>query len=239
MTHTPCTYVLVHGAWHGGWCWSRVAERLRSAGHRVFAPTLTGLGERSHLLSSSINLDTFIQDIHNVLIWEDLHDVVLVGHSFGGLVISGVADQLANRIQRLVYLDAFLLPPGISTFDSLPPETVAKIEQRATATGGILPPRPTTLGLEAEEDIRFVQDRLTPHPIGSYRQALSLEHYLGNGLPITHIRCTQPAFPAVAAGQAWAKGMYKSKWRWAELPCSHDAMVVAPDLVAQALITNA
>jgi pimeloyl-ACP methyl ester carboxylesterase len=96
------TYVLVHGAWHGGWCWSKVAAILRSRGHSVFTPTQTGLGERSHLLSKSITLDVFVDDIANVLKWEDLKDVVLVGHSLGGSTISGVADRMRDRVRQLV-----------------------------------------------------------------------------------------------------------------------------------------
>src|ERR1700729_4499027 len=95
------TFVLVHGAWHGGWCWSRVADRLRSAGHRVFTPTQTGLGERKHLLSKDITLDIFTKDIANVIEAEELNNIVLVGHSFGGLAISGVADAMPERIRHL------------------------------------------------------------------------------------------------------------------------------------------
>src|SRR5690349_12899671 len=100
------TYVLVHGAWHGGWCWSKVAAILRGRGHAVVTPTQTGLGERSHLLSKSIDLDVFVADIANVIKYEELNEVVLVGHSFGGNAISGVADKMPQRIRRLVYLDA-------------------------------------------------------------------------------------------------------------------------------------
>ena len=230
------TFVLVHGAWHGGWCWSRVAERLRAAGQHVFTPTLTGLGERSHLLSPAINLDTFTQDIKNVLAWEDLRDVVLVGHSFGGLAISGAADQEAHRIRRLVYLDAFLLQPGTSAFDTFPAEVVSKLEARAATAGGIAPPRPTSLGLESEEDIQFVRERLTPHPIGTYRQPFHLRHPLGNGLPATYLRCTQPQFAGVADTYAWVREAYGDQWDWAELPCGHDAMVTAPALLTQTLL---
>lgn len=237
MTHTPATtYVLVHGAWHGGWCWSRVSGLLRAAGHRVFTPTLTGLGERSHLLSPDIDLETFVLDVCNVLTWEELRDVVLVGHSFGGLAVSGAADRMPERIRHLVYLDAFLLPPDTSAFDTLPAEVVAKLEQSAAATGGIAPPRPTSLGLTADEDIAFVQGRLTPHPIGTYREPLALKHPLGNDLPVTYLSCTQPRFAAVAAAHEWARETFGNCWKWAELPCGHDAMVAAPALVAQALM---
>src|SRR5690606_11511219 len=133
------TFVLVHGAWHGGWCWSRVAERLRDSGHIVYTPTLTGLGERSHLLSHEITLQTFVNDVVNVLVWEDLNEVILVGHSFAGLVITGVADVVPERLNRLVYLDAFILESGVSTFDTLPAQVVAKMEAAAQLVPGAVP----------------------------------------------------------------------------------------------------
>jgi len=106
------TYVLVHGAWHGSWCWKRVRKSLRDAGHQVFTPTLTGVGDRSHLNSAAINLSTHIADVVNLLQWEDLSDVVLCGHSYGGSVISGVIDRIPERIRTLVYLDAFVPEDG-------------------------------------------------------------------------------------------------------------------------------
>ena len=111
--------VLVHGAWHGGWCWSRVADRLRSAGHRVFTPTQTGMGERRHLLSKDITLDTFTADIVNAIEAEELSDIILVGHSFGGNAISGVADTIPGRIRHLVYLDSLMVEGGKAPFDTL------------------------------------------------------------------------------------------------------------------------
>jgi pimeloyl-ACP methyl ester carboxylesterase len=239
MKPTPATYVLVHGAWHGGWCWSRVAERLRAAGHRVYTPTLTGLGERSHLLSPTIGLDTFVQDICNVLSWEDLHDAVLVGHSFGGLAIAGAADRMPERTRSLIFLDAFLLPPNASAFDTLPVELVDKFERGAAETGGIAPPRPTSLGLDAPEDIAFVQGRLTPHPVGTYREPLRLTHPMGNGLPVSYWRCTAPPFAAVRASRDWAWQTFGAQWGWKDLACGHDAMVAAPGLVADALVQSA
>lgn len=229
------TYVLVHGAWHGGWCWRDVANRLRAAGHQVHTPTLTGLGERSHLNSGAVTLDTFIQDIVNVLRWEDLHDVTLVGHSFAGLVISAVADRMPERLARLIYLDAFIMPPGTSVFETLPAGMVAKMERKAAEVGGLPPPPPHALGLDDEGDARRVQSRLTPHPIGTYRETFSLRHPLGNGIPATYIRCTQPPFAAVEQAFDWAR-KNTSGWRWRELASSHDAMISDPDAVADILM---
>ena len=137
------TFVLVHGAWHGGWCWSRVADRLRAAGHQVFTPTQTVLGERKHLLSKDITLDTFTKDIVNVIEAEELSNVVLVGHSFGGLSISGVADAMPDRIRHLVYLDSLIVEGGKKPFDSLPPDVVAaRLKAAEESSGGLSLPAP-------------------------------------------------------------------------------------------------
>src|ERR1700689_4112235 len=116
------TFVLVHGAWHGGWCWKRVRRSLQAQGHEVFTPTLTGVADRSHLLSREVNLETHITDVTNLILWEELSDVVLCGHSYGGPVISGVADRIPDRIGALGYLDAFVLQNGQSVHDVLPAE---------------------------------------------------------------------------------------------------------------------
>ena len=125
------TFVLVHGAWHGGWCYKRVAQILRKAGHEVYTPTLTGLGERSHLMSPTVNLDTHVQDIGNVIRWEELSDLVLCGHSYGGMVITGVADKVPDKIKALVYLDAFVPSNGEAIADGLDPEMLAGMSDEA------------------------------------------------------------------------------------------------------------
>lgn len=233
------TFVLVHGAWHGGWCWSKVAEELRSNGHKVYTPTLTGLGERSHLAGCDVTMQTLVQDVANVLTWEDLQDVTLVGHSFGGLVISGVADLMPQRLRRLVYLDAFILESGVSTFDTLPADVVEKL--RAVAADqpiAALPaPRPKSLGLTEPDDIAFVESRLTPQPLGTYETSVQLKHPIGNGLPCTYVHCTSPSFAAVQASRDWVKS--NTNWPWMELKTGHDAMVSAPSLVTRLLCSLA
>ena len=129
------TFVLVHGAWHGGWCYKRVARLLREAGHEVYTPTLTGLGERAHLMSRSIDLGTHIQDVVGVIRCEELSGVVLCGHSYGGMVIAGVAEQIAATIRSLVYLDAFVPESGKSVFDYLPAEQSAGMRADAEQNG--------------------------------------------------------------------------------------------------------
>ena len=144
------TYVLVHGAWHGGWCWKEVAEGLRGMGHRVSTPTQTGLGERKHLLSKDITLDTFAADIVNHIEAEELNDVILVGHSLGGASITGTADKIPNRIRHLVYLDSIILENGQNPFSKLPPNVVAARRKLVAEQGqGIFlpPPPPTAFGI--------------------------------------------------------------------------------------------
>ena len=138
---SPKTFVLVHGAWHGGWCWREVADLLRGRGHRVFAPTLTGLGERRHLMSANISLATFVADVAGVIEAEELEDIILVGHSHGGAVISGVADAMPERIRALVYLDATILQNGESAFGVLPAEVVDERRRKVLEAGGT-PSRP-------------------------------------------------------------------------------------------------
>src|SRR6202040_1266512 len=138
------TFVLVHGAWHGSWCWKRVRKALQARGHDVFTPTLTGVGERSHLLSPDVNLDTHITDVVNLIRWEELSDVVLCGHSYGGCVVTGVADRLPDRIGAMVYLDAFTPEDGESLLDILPgPKRIQLLEATAReGEGWMMPPIP-------------------------------------------------------------------------------------------------
>src|SRR5512145_2598725 len=141
---TMATFLICHGAWSAGWAWKKVRPLLRAAGHEVFTPTYTGLGERAHLASRAITLDTHIADVLGVIDCEDLRDIVLVGHSYGGMVATGVADRAADRIARLVYLDAFVPGHGQSRFDLLP---AAERERRlgqsnANGDGWLLPPDP-------------------------------------------------------------------------------------------------
>jgi pimeloyl-ACP methyl ester carboxylesterase len=144
------TYVLVHGAWHGGWCWKEVVEGLRGMGPRVSTPTQTGLGERKHLLSKDITLDTFAADIVHHIEAEGLNDIILVGHSFRGTSITGTADTIPNRIRHLVYLDSLILENGQSPFSILPPNVVAARRKLVAEQGqGIFlpPPPPTAFGI--------------------------------------------------------------------------------------------
>jgi len=233
----PSTFVLVHGAWHGGWCWSRVAARLRERGHAVYTPTLTGLGERRHLISPQVNLDTHVEDVVNLLQFEELERVVLVGHSYAGIVISGVADRVPQRLRQLVYLDALLLEPGKSLFSDFPP---AVVEQRLKAireTGGgvgaaaALPP--AAFGVKDPADAAWVARHLTPQPVGTYLQPLLLKAPLGNGLPKTYIECTGDPIATLEPTKARVRA--DAGWQLRTLATGHDAMVTAPAALTELL----
>jgi pimeloyl-ACP methyl ester carboxylesterase len=232
------TFVLVHGAWHGGWCWSKVASILRGRGHSVFTPTQTGLGERSHLLSKSIDLDVFITDIANVLKWEDLNDVVLVGHSFGGNAVSGVADRMRDRIRSLVYLDAVVLENGQSVFSQLPKDVVEARTKAAQETSGglsIPAPPPSAFGITDAAQAQSVASRLTPHPFYTYVSPLKLENKVGNALPASYIVCTDPIYKVLETSRNWVKA---AGWKMVEIRAGHDAMVIAPERLAELLDTD-
>jgi pimeloyl-ACP methyl ester carboxylesterase len=229
-------FVLVHGSWHGGWCWREVADHLRAAGHPVFTPTQTGLGERAHLMSGAITLDTFAEDITGVIRFEDLQEVVLVGHSFGGNTISGVADRMPERLHHLVYLDAMILEAGQSAFDILPPEAVAARTKASMEFDGGLsvpPPSAEALGILKPEDAARTLPRLTPHPMSVNRAPLNLSHPIGNGVAKTYVLCTDPIYPALERSRAFARAQ---GWPIVELATGHDAMVTAPRDTADLLL---
>jgi len=229
--------VLVHGAWHGGWCWSRVAARLRATGHPVYTPTLTGLGDRRHLLSPQVNLDTHIDDIVNLLAWEELEDVVLVGHSYAGIVISGVADRARERLGQLVFLDALLLEPGKSLFSDFPPAVVEQrlrtIRETGAGVGAAPALPPSAFGVKDAADAAWVQRRMTPQPIGTYLQALQLKAPLGNGLPKTYIECTGDPIATLEPTKARVRA--DPGWHVRTLATGHDAMVIAPGALSDLL----
>lgn len=237
MTAPARTYLLVHGAWHGGWCWRRVADRLRAAGHRVLAPTCTGLGERAHLLSPDVGLATFVQDILGVIEAEELEDVVLVGHSFGGAPVTGVADQAPERIRHLVYLDAVVLLDGQRALDLVPRELAAgRVRAAEESSGGLsLPaPPPSAFGVAEPPDAAWLERRLTPHPFRTYTDRLRLAGPVGNGKPRTYVACTKPGYPALASVRDWVGR--QEGWGRAELAAAHDAMVTAPAELSEILL---
>ncbi len=239
-TTSPKTFVLAHGSWHGGWCWKPVADRLRGLGHSVFAPSYSGMGDRAHLLNQHITIDTFIEDLVRVIKTEELTKVVLVGHSFGGIPITGVADRIPETIAHLVYLDAIVIESGKTAFSLYPPEEVEeRLEAARGATGGLAVPAPQTLppvwGLkEGTADYDWVLRRLTPHPLGSYTTPLTLQNPVGNGLPRTYVHCTQPANPVIGGSSRLVRSW--PGWNWVDLAAPHNAMITHPDEVAMVLL---
>jgi pimeloyl-ACP methyl ester carboxylesterase len=237
----PKTFVLAHGSWHGGWCWNRVAERLRAKGHTVYAPSYTGMGDRVHLLSKEITIETFVEDLVQVIQSEELTQIVLVGHSFGGVPISGVADRIPDRIAHLVYLDAVVVESGKSAFSSYPPEEAeARIKAAEKATGGLVVPVPQSLpavwglGKEGDRDYDWVRRRLSPHPLRTYTTALTFRAPVGNGVARTYVHATQPSHPVLEASRKLVRSW--SGWKWVGLAAPHDSMITHPDDVVGVLL---
>ena len=236
------SFVLVHGAWHGGWCWARVLPILRAAGHGAHAVTLTGVGERAHLLSSSIRLRTHILDVLGLIDCEELDDVVLVGHSYGGMVITGVAEELLQRqrtlLRHLVYVDAVTPHPGESWSSQHAPEVVRTRIEGATQSGGIAIPPPDAgiFGLQGA-DREWVNRRQTPQPFGVYQDPLPFDAGRLATLPRTFIDCTTPALATIAIMRRRVR--QEPGWHVVELATGHDAMVTAPQELAQALLACA
>lgn len=231
-------FVLVHGAMHGGWCWKRVILLMKAAGQEVYAPTLTGLGERLHLAHAGIDLETHIRDVAGVLEYEDLHGVVLVGHSYGAMVITGVADRLPGRIAHLVYLDGAMASAGQTVLDFFPPEGRAARSAQVNAEGeGWRLPPPTDLaiwGITAEDDTAWVRSKLVPQPFQTFTQPLRLTHAAGFGGPKTFIACID-APPARWRDDMIARARTGDDWSYRELAAGHDPMITLPRELAALL----
>jgi pimeloyl-ACP methyl ester carboxylesterase len=228
-------FVLVHGAWHGGWCWREVAASLRDAGHQVVTPTMTGLGERAHLLDAQVGLSTFIDDICAVILTEELSDVVLVGHSFGGPVITGVADRMPQHLQQLIFLDSLIVQNGESAMSIFPPAVQAERSRTIDAEGlRMAIPAPDKFGISDPQQIAWLMRRLTPHPLKAYTEPLRLQHPFGNGLDKTYIAVTDPWYPPLAGLRDCIRT--QSDWQWRELAAGHDAMLTSPDALATLLM---
>jgi pimeloyl-ACP methyl ester carboxylesterase len=231
------TFVLVHGAWHGGWCWRRVADRLRAAGHDVYTPTLTGLGESSHLLNPTINLQTHIRDIVGLLRWEELNDVVICGHSYGGMVLAGAIDIEHKRIKAAVYLDA-LVPEksGQSATDlrggSRNAEALAAI--RTKGKGWMIPPTSAKHFGVNEADQAWVDEKCTPLPAGCFTQPVTLTGAWLNVPHKSYIRAGGYAAPQF--DQAMERLAGDESWQVSSFPCGHDIMVDMPAELSEALI---
>jgi pimeloyl-ACP methyl ester carboxylesterase len=230
----PKTFVLVHGAWHGGWCWRRVADLLEAQGHKVFTPTLTGLGERSHLMAPGIGLATHITDIVNVFKWEGLSDVVLCGHSYGGMIIAGVAEQMQPAISSIVHLDAFVPDNGNAVID-LTSTAVREAVLAGQRKGEIgIPPRPAeAFGVNAR-DRAWVDGKCTPQPIATFTEKIKVTGAVQAIAKKTFIRAASYVNPGFDKALARAKA--DPSWQTHMAPCGHDVMVDAPDWLAKVLL---
>jgi pimeloyl-ACP methyl ester carboxylesterase len=231
------TFVLVHGAWHGGWCWGRVWPTLQGQGHTVYAPTLTGAAGSLHLLSPAVDLCTHVQDIVGLLTYEELTEVVLVGHSYGGMVISAVAALAPERLRRLVYLDAFVPQDGQRIVDLVPAEFFARQLELARDHGDgwrIPPPPPARYGIVADDDVRWAAPKLCAWPLLTFTQAVSCAD--DPGIPRTYIACTEFEGPF---GVFATRARSEPGWTYRALPTSHDAMVTMPGDLAELLLEAA
>jgi pimeloyl-ACP methyl ester carboxylesterase len=222
-------YVLVHGAWAGSWAWMRVADRLTSKGHRVFAPTLSGLGERSHLAGSSINLTTHINDVVNEIRWKDLSDLVLVGHSYGGFVITGAAEEIGERIASIVYVDAFIPRDGQAFADFAPEWNLP--------ADALIPPQPAVTGdYRDDADRIWVNEKATPQPAGTFTERVRVTGAYNSVPKKTFVQATgwdSPFKDTVAQFRA------DPAWQVHEIACGHDIAVEMPDELTDVLEKSA
>lgn len=230
------TYVLVHGAYGGGWIWRDVAAGLRALGHTVWTPTLTGLGERAHLMSPQITVDTHIRDVAGLITAEELTGVILVGHSYGGMVVTGVADRMPDCVRHVVYLDALVPEDGDTAFALLPPDLADSRRAAAREQGrGLGLPVP---GLDAfpipdgpAKD--WFMRRLYPHPVGTYDSPVRLARPAGAGLPVTYVAYTDPPLASIEPSRQRARA--KPGWRYLGLAVPHDVQVANPETVVELL----
>lgn len=219
------TFVLVHGAWAGGLIWRPIARALRTAGHEVYTPTLTGIGERKHLLSRAIDLATHVQDVLGVIDYEDLSDVVLVGHSYGGMVVTGAADAVPEKVASLVYLDAFLPEDGQSLLGILPPG----MPRPATLSGEewlTLPPPMEAFGSKSEAVRDFVARKAVPQPTACFSQPLALSGGIDRIRRKTYIYCNDPE--PTAFTPFYERVKRKPGWTVHTLPCTHFVQMDMP-----------
>ncbi len=236
------TYVLVHGAWHSGRCWERVVPSLVSAGHRVLAPSLTGHGDKAHLLGPEVGLDTHVDDIAGLIAEEDLTDVILVGHSYAGLVVSSAANRIPERIAHLVYLDAMVPEDGENAVDVMP-VTQALIDQAAESEAPWripplpeLPPPLGLFGVTDPEDAAWLRSILSDQSVLCYLQPVRLDNPAVRAIPRTHIHCVGAAPEGIERRPVPAiqpNGGPAQVW---ELETGHDCMITMPAELAELLL---
>ncbi|MYT70390.1 MULTISPECIES: alpha/beta hydrolase family protein [unclassified Streptomyces] len=239
------TFLLVHGAWHNGRCWERLAPSLESAGHRVLTPSLTGYGDKAHLLGPEVGLDTHVEDVLKLIHEEDLSDVVLVGHSYAGLVISSVANEAPERIARLVYLDAMVPEHGETAVDVQPvTQSLIDLAAGSAATWRIpplpeLPPPFGLFGITDPTDAAWLRSLLSDHPVRCLQQPVRLDNPAARSIPRTHIHCVGTQPEGIVRRPVPATQPNGSPARVRELPTGHDAMITMPAELATLLLEPA
>jgi pimeloyl-ACP methyl ester carboxylesterase len=222
----PTTFLLVHGAWHGGWCWDQVSARLTALGHIVIAPTLTGLCERAHLLNPGVNLSTHIADVAGEIRFKDLSNIVLCGHSYGGMVITGVAERHADRIASIVYLDAFWPRDGQSLDDITGTPSQPGVNPTRNASAFMSP-----------ANAAWANARLTPQPVETFREKLKVTGAVERIPKRTFVQATieERAFFAAAFERAKAT----PGWKTVQVNSRHDVMVDEPEQMTRVLLNAA
>jgi pimeloyl-ACP methyl ester carboxylesterase len=245
---SPRNYVLVHGAAHGAWCWSRVAERLQKAGHRVYMPTLTGLGDRKHLLTNAVNLDTHCTDVMNFIEAEELDNVILVAHSYSGLVVTLVADRMPKALGQLVYLDATVPLDGESWGGQNPEVIAQRVAAALDYTARQNLPVPVMqfslpfdtarfLGVTDPADVEWVNRRCVDQPLSTFLQPARLKNPPGNGIRRAYVACTGKTLATFDKTKARIK--QDSSWDYHTLPTGHNLMVTMPQEVSEILLKYA
>ena len=225
--------VLAHGAWSAAWAWKKVRPLIAGAGHQFFTPTYTGLGERAHLASPSNDLEIHIQDVLGVLKFEDLREVVLIGHSYGGMVATGVADRARDRVAQLIYLDAFVPANGQALIDLVPPaERQRLLDSVKAGDGWRVTPNPTPPDT-SPEDLEWINRFRMPQSVKCFEQPLQLQAELS--LPCAYIHCTRYA-DKKPFGQFANRARGEARWQAYELDASHSPNVTAPKAFVEVLI---
>jgi pimeloyl-ACP methyl ester carboxylesterase len=231
------TFVIAHGAWSSGWAWQKMRPLLRAGGHEFFTPSYTGLGERTHLATPEVGLDTHIQDIVNVLFYEDLSDVILVGHSYGGMVATGVADRASERLRTVVYLDAFVPKDGQSLNDLVarPPDVSSDTPTGGPppAEGWLVPPMPPSRDA-SPEDLAWANARRGPQPRKTFSDPVRLTGAVDR-LPRVYIKCIR-INPGDVFEQFAARARAEQGWQYEEIDATHSPNITAPEALAEILL---
>jgi pimeloyl-ACP methyl ester carboxylesterase len=228
------TFVLVHGTWHGGWCWRRVADALERKGHKVYAESLTGGGDRSHLLTKDVNLTTHVNDVANLVKWEDLKDIVLVGHSSAGFVITQAAEVIGPSVASIVYLDAFVPAVGDNLISLANPGPKKALEDAVARGDLVAKPVPAAAFKVNEKDQAWVNAKCTAHPLAAVVEKVTGADAREKIARKTYIRAT--GWDSPIFDQTWARMKTTPGWKTYQVPSGHDVMIDMPDRLVEILI---